>query len=67
MFYDGFVLKASKGIPFWDTYLMPMLMLFYATLGGITATLALEVLAGEATTQRLEWVGDRAARRRTSC
>lgn len=56
MFYDGFVLKASKGIPFWDSYLMPVLMLFYATLGGITATLALEVLADEATTRRLEWV-----------
>jgi formate-dependent nitrite reductase membrane component NrfD len=56
MFYDGFVLKASKGIPFWDSYLMPVLMLFYATLGGITATLALEVLANEATARRLEWV-----------
>lgn len=56
MFYDGFVLKASKGIAFWDSYLMPVLMLFYATLGGITVTLALEVLASEATTKRLEWV-----------
>jgi formate-dependent nitrite reductase membrane component NrfD len=56
MFYDGFVLKASKGIRFWDSYMMPVLMLFYATLGGITVTLALEVLANEATTKRLEWV-----------
>jgi formate-dependent nitrite reductase membrane component NrfD len=56
MFYDGFVLKASKGIAFWDSYLMPVLMLFYATLGGITATLALEVFASEVTTRRLEWV-----------
>lgn len=56
MFYDGFVLKASKGIAFWDSYLMPVLMLFYATLGGIAGTLALEVLAGEATTKRLEWM-----------
>jgi len=55
MFYDGFVLKASRGIPFWSTYLMPVLMLFYATLGGITATLALETLAGEVTARRLEW------------
>ncbi len=57
MFYDGFVLKASKGIPLWDTYLMPVLMLFYATVGGISLTLALEVLAGEATTRRLGWFG----------
>ena len=56
MFYDGFVLKASKGIAFWDSYLMPVLMLFYATLGGITVTLALEVLADAATTKRLEWI-----------
>jgi formate-dependent nitrite reductase membrane component NrfD len=56
MFYDGFVLKASKGIAFWDSYLMPVLLLFYATLGGITATLALEVLKGGAITKRLEWV-----------
>ncbi len=56
MFYDGFVLKASKGITFWDSYLMPVLLLCYATLAGITVTLALEVLAGEATAQRLEWV-----------
>lgn len=57
MFYDGFVLKASRGVPLWDTYLMPMLMLFYATLGGIAATLALEVLDGAATTRELEWLG----------
>jgi sulfite dehydrogenase (quinone) subunit SoeC len=57
MFYDGFVLKASKGVAFWDTYLMPVLMLFYATLGGIAATLALEVLDGAATTRELEWLG----------
>lgn len=57
MFYDGFVLRASKGIPLWDTYLMPVLMLFYATLGGIAGTLALQVLDGSATTHSLEWLG----------
>lgn len=57
MFYDGFVLKASKGIAFWDSYMMPVLLLCYATLGGVTVTLALEVLANEATSKRLEWVG----------
>jgi formate-dependent nitrite reductase membrane component NrfD len=55
MFYDGFVLKASRGIRFWDTYLMPVLMFFYALLGGVVGTLALETLAGEATRARLEW------------
>lgn len=57
MFYDGFVLKASRGIPLWDTYAMPVLMLFYATVGGIALTLALQVLAGEDTTRSLEWLG----------
>lgn len=57
MFYDGFVLRASKGVPLWDTYLMPVLMFFYAALGGIAATLALEVLDGAATTRRLDWLG----------
>ena len=57
MFYDGFVLKASKGIAFWESYLMPVLLLCYATLGGITVTLALEVLDSAATAKRLEWVG----------
>ena len=57
MFYDGFVLRASKGVPLWDSYLMPVLMLFYATLGGIALTLALEVLNGDATRRSLEWLG----------
>lgn len=57
MTYDGFVLKASRGIELWDTYLMPLLMLCYATLGGIALTLALEVLDGAATTRQLEGLG----------
>ncbi len=57
MFYDGFVLRQSKGVRLWDTYLMPLLMLFYATVGGIALTLALEVLDGAATTRELEWLG----------
>jgi formate-dependent nitrite reductase membrane component NrfD len=57
MFYDGLVLKASKGIRLWDTYLLPVVMLFYAALGGIALTLALQVLDGEPTTSRLEWLG----------
>jgi sulfite dehydrogenase (quinone) subunit SoeC len=57
MFYDGFVLKASRGIRIWDTYLMPVLMLFYAALGGIALTLALEVLSGRTVTHTLEVLG----------
>lgn len=57
MTYDGFVLKASRGIRLWDTYLMPVLMLCYAALGGIAGTLALEVLDGSATTRSLDVLG----------
>src|SRR3990170_3925654 len=56
MVYDGFVLKASRGVPLWDSYLMPVLVLFYALLGGVTLTLTLEVLEGETTTARLDWL-----------
>jgi len=56
MVYDGFVLKASRGVPLWDSYLMPVLVLFYALLGGVTLTLTLEVLEGDTTTARLDWL-----------
>ena len=42
MIYDGFVLKQSRGIPFWNTYLSPLLAIGYATLAGITMTLVLQ-------------------------
>jgi len=48
MFYDGFVMKASRSIPFWDTGLLPVLCLTYATLGGTTLALTLRELRGEA-------------------
>jgi sulfite dehydrogenase (quinone) subunit SoeC len=56
MVYDGFVLKASRGVPLWDSYLMPVLVLFYALLGGTTLTLTLETISGNATTARLDWL-----------
>jgi formate-dependent nitrite reductase membrane component NrfD len=56
MVYDGFVLKASRGVPLWDSYLMPVLVLFYALLGGVTLTLTLEALRDETTTVRLDWL-----------
>lgn len=46
MFYDGFVMKASRSIPFWSTWLLPVLCLTYAALGGSTAALALRELGG---------------------
>ena len=55
MFYDGFVMKASRGIPLWDSYLTPLLVLAYAFLGGTTLTLALEVAAGRTIQHGFEW------------
>jgi len=47
MFYDGFVMKASRSIPFWHTTLLPVLCLAYAILGGTTLSLTLRELRGE--------------------
>lgn len=44
MFYDGFVMNHSAAIPFWNTQLLPLLILMYATLGGTTLTLTLSTL-----------------------
>ena len=56
MVYDGFVLKASRGTPLWDTYLMPVLALFYALLGGTTLTLVVEAASGASAHVQLEWL-----------
>jgi DMSO reductase anchor subunit len=45
--YDGFVLRSSRGIAFWRTYLMPLLVGCYAAIGGTTMTLVLRVATGE--------------------
>lgn len=44
MFYDGFVMNHSAAIPFWNTQLLPLLILMYATLGGTTLTIMLGAL-----------------------
>ena len=44
MFYDGFVMNQSAAIPFWNTQLLPLLILMYATLGGVTQTITLGAL-----------------------
>ena len=45
-FYDGFVMNHSAAIPFWNTYLLPLLILMYAALGGTTLSLTLRMLQG---------------------
>lgn len=45
-FYDGFVMNHSAAIPFWDSKLLPLLVLMYATLGGVTLSLTLRELQG---------------------
>lgn len=56
MVYDGFVLRACKGIPLWNTLLMPLVGLSYGLLGGSTVTLALQVLRTDDTERWLEWL-----------
>jgi formate-dependent nitrite reductase membrane component NrfD len=47
MFYDGFVMKSSLGVAFWRTSLLPVMLLMYATLGGITLSLTIRALQGQ--------------------
>lgn len=47
MVYDGFVMKTSRGIAVWNTYLVPLLVFCYAALGGTTLALVLRVATGE--------------------
>jgi formate-dependent nitrite reductase membrane component NrfD len=47
MFYDGFVMNQSAAIPFWNTTLLPLLVLMYAALGGTTLSLTVRALQGE--------------------
>jgi formate-dependent nitrite reductase membrane component NrfD len=57
MVYDGFVLKTSRGIPVWNSILMPILGLAYGVLGGITVTLVVREIVGiETSRAALEWL-----------
>lgn len=56
MVYDGFVLRSCRGIPLWNTYLMPIVGLSYALLGGTTLTLVLQAVSDEPTRHSLEWL-----------
>ncbi len=44
MFYDGFVMNSSGAIPFWNSALLPLLVLMYASLGGTTLSLLVRAL-----------------------
>jgi formate-dependent nitrite reductase membrane component NrfD len=46
MFYDGFVMNQSRGVAFWNSNLLPLLVLVYAVLGGTTLSLTLRELSG---------------------
>lgn len=46
MFYDGFVMNQSRGVAFWNSKLLPLLVLMYAVLGGTTLSLTLRELSG---------------------
>lgn len=46
MFYDGFVMNSSGAIPFWNSALLPVLILMYASLGGVTLSLTLRAILG---------------------
>jgi formate-dependent nitrite reductase membrane component NrfD len=46
MFYDGFVMNSSPSIAFWNTKMLPVLILMYATLGGTTISVTLRELLG---------------------
>jgi sulfite dehydrogenase (quinone) subunit SoeC len=46
MFYDGFVMNQSRGVAFWNSTLLPLLVLVYAVLGGTTLSLTLRELSG---------------------
>jgi sulfite dehydrogenase (quinone) subunit SoeC len=58
MFYDGLVMNQSAAIPFWNSGLLPLLVLMYAALGGTTLSLTLRALQGyeSTTTASLERV-----------
>lgn len=45
--YTGFVLKTVKGVPFWDSALLPLMFLSYGIMGGFGLAVALGVGGGD--------------------
>jgi formate-dependent nitrite reductase membrane component NrfD len=56
MFWEGFVMKASRGVPLWESWFLPVLAFLYSLLGGTTMTLLLQSASAEATKNQLEWI-----------
>lgn len=56
MFYDGFVMNSSGAIPFWNSALLPLLVLMYASLGGTTLSLLVRAVAGSGQ-EHMAWLG----------
>ena len=52
--YDGFLMRSSAGVAFWRTLLLPLLLLMYASLGGVTLSLTIRELRGEISPAGLE-------------
>jgi formate-dependent nitrite reductase membrane component NrfD len=52
--YDGFLMRASAGVAFWRTFLLPLLLFMYASLGGITMSLTIRELQGDVPPAGLE-------------
>lgn len=57
MFWEGFVLMAARGVPLWESRLLPVLAFLYSLLGGTTLALVLHTAQGaDASEAGLEWL-----------
>jgi sulfite dehydrogenase (quinone) subunit SoeC len=45
--YTGFVLKAVKGVPFWNSWLLPVLFIMCGVLGGFGLSVAIALAGGD--------------------
>ena len=45
--YTGFVLKAVKGVPFWNSWLLPVLFIMCGVLGGFGLSVAISLFGGD--------------------
>ena len=56
MIYDGFVMMASKGTPFWRTPILPAVAFGYSIVGGVTVTLLVQWAQGGQPSVSFEWL-----------
>jgi sulfite dehydrogenase (quinone) subunit SoeC len=52
--YTGFVLKAVKGVPFWNSWLLPVLFIMCGVLGGFGLSVAIAHFGGDIDLARAE-------------